>query len=434
MTEQNRTTPLPSEVRAVVLTVFLVFLAQMSLNPIIAPLAREVGLAEWQIGVVISVAALMVVLTSQIWGRRSQSLGRRPVLVAALTLAVVAMTAFALTSGIAIAFSLATPVVFIIFLIARGLLFGGSIAAILPTAQAHVADVTTTEPERVRGMAAIGSVQGMAMVAGAVVGGLLAGISITVSVAVVPLILLCALALVLRRVHAQPANELVKTPIRVKPTDPRVWPFLVSGFGMFTALGFVQVLTGFFVQDRFDFSSNSTGMVTGLTLLMAGVGMVLAQTLVVPKSRWSPVTLLRVGTAVAAIGFMGTLWADAPLPVFIAAIFTIALGLGTAMPGYTAGPTLAMGRDEQGGLAGLIGATNGLTFVVAPTLSTLLYAWNPLFPVLIGTSLMVAVWLFVMLHPRMRNLARSSAPTQMEPSSPQGSPATTDSSSSTPPL
>lgn len=56
--------------------VFLVYLGQLTLNPIIAPLSREVRLAEWQIGVTISVAAVMLVLTSQYWGRRSQSWGR----------------------------------------------------------------------------------------------------------------------------------------------------------------------------------------------------------------------------------------------------------------------------------------------------------------------------------------------------------------------
>jgi len=72
-------------------TVFLAYLGQMTLNPIIAPLSREVGLAEWQIGVTISAAAVMVVISSQFWGRRSQSWGRKPVLLLALGLATTSM-------------------------------------------------------------------------------------------------------------------------------------------------------------------------------------------------------------------------------------------------------------------------------------------------------------------------------------------------------
>lgn len=81
-------------------TVFLAYLGQMTLNPIIAPLAREVGLAEWQIGATISTAAVMVVVSSQFWGRRSQSWGRKPVLVAALGLGAVAMAGFAAVAAV----------------------------------------------------------------------------------------------------------------------------------------------------------------------------------------------------------------------------------------------------------------------------------------------------------------------------------------------
>lgn len=57
-----------SQVGVVLSAVFLAYLGQTTLNPVIAPLSREVGLAEWQIGLTISVAAVMVVLTSQSWG------------------------------------------------------------------------------------------------------------------------------------------------------------------------------------------------------------------------------------------------------------------------------------------------------------------------------------------------------------------------------
>jgi len=90
------------------------------------------------------------------------------------------------------------------------------------------------------------------------------------------------------------------------------------------------------------------------------------------------------------------------MALLLCAILLIGLGLGIAMPGYTAGPTLRMQREEQGGLAGLVGATNGLTFVVAPTASTLLYGvWQPL-PIIVGAVVMAAVALFVFVHPSFR--------------------------------
>ncbi|MGO1853912.1 MAG: MFS transporter [Microbacteriaceae bacterium] len=392
-----------SQVGLVLATVFLAYLGQMTLNPVIAPLSREVGLAEWQVGLMISVAAIMVVLTSQSWGRRSQSWGRKPVLAAAMLTATVAMILFAFLSALGMQGILTGTAIFVLFVLTRGLLFGTALAAMAPTAQAYIADVTDTEEERVRGMAGVGAVQGVAMVAGAVVGGLLAGIGLIVSIGAVPVLLLLGLLIVTVALRRETRTELIPHPPRISPFDTRVWPFLLAGFGMFTALGFIQVVTGFLVQDRFALDANTTGLVTGAALLAAGIGMVFAQAVIVPRSRWRPATLLRTGTLTGTLGFLALLF-DAGIPLLIIAIALIGLGIGLAVPGYTAGPTLLMNREEQGGLAGLIGATNGLTFVIAPTASTALYAVWPLLPVIVGAVIMAVVLGFVLLQSRFRKL------------------------------
>ena len=239
-----------SQVGIVLATVFLAYLGQTTLNPVIAPLSREVGLDEWQIGVTISVAAIMVVLTSQIWGRRSQSWGRKPVLIASLATCTAAMTLFAIIAAMGIGGSLSKTPLFIMFVLVRGMLFGTALAAILPTAQAYVADITSSEEERVRGMAGVGATQGIASIAGALVGGLLSGISLMVSVDMVPVFLFAGLLVVIFVLRRESRTELVDAPAHVSPFDPRVWPFLMAGFGMFTALGLIQIVTGFLVQDR----------------------------------------------------------------------------------------------------------------------------------------------------------------------------------------
>jgi MFS family permease len=392
-----------SQVSLLLGAVFLAYLAQMTLNPIIAPLSREVGLAEWQIGVTISVAAVMIVLTSQFWGRRSQSWGRKPVLVFAFTLAVVTMALFALTAFWGMNGMISGTVLFLMFVLLRGIGFGAALAAVPPTAQAYIADVTPDEQARVKGMAGVGAVQGIAMIAGSVVGGVLSAFGLITPLIVVPFLLLAGLGVVAFRLRRETRTELIEKPARVRPFDTRVWPFLVAGFGMFTALGFIQVITGFIVQDRLDLAAAQTGLVTGGALLAAGVGMVTAQAVVVPKSGWTPPTLLRVGGLTALVGF-GLLIVDLGAVALFAAILIIGLGLGTAMPGYTAGPTLLVRRDEQGGLAGLVGATTGLTFVVAPTLGTTLYGVWPALPIIIGAVIMALVTLFVWVHPRFRQV------------------------------
>ncbi len=389
------------QIRLVLSAVFLAFLAQMTLNPIIAPLSREVGLAEWQVGLTISAAAIMVVTTSQFWGRRSQSLGRKPVLAAAFALATAATALFALVSWLGMAGALTGTLLFGLFLLLRGVGFGAAIAAVPPTAQAYIADVTPDETARVKGMAGVGAVQGIAMVGGSVLGGALSVFGLITPLLAVPALLAAGLAFIALRLRREPRHELVAAPARVSPLDPRVWPFLLSGFGMFTALGFIQVVTGFLVQDRLGLDAETTGLVTGGALLAAGLGMVAAQGVVVPRSGWPPRTLLRAGSLVALAGF-ALLIPDLGAAPLIGAVMLIGLGLGTAMPGYTAGPTLLVDRREQGGLAGLIGATNGLTFVIAPTAGTALYTARPVLPLAVAAAIIAIVAVFLHLHPRFR--------------------------------
>lgn len=398
-----------NQVQLVLGAVFLVYLSQMTLNPIIAPLAREVGLAEWQIGVTISTAAVMVVLTSQLWGRRSQSWGRKPVLVAAFSLAVVTMSLFAVFAWLGMTGGLTAAALFGLFVLLRGVGFGTAIAAVPPTAQAYIADVTTDEAARVKGMAGVGAVQGVAMVGGSVIGGLLSAFGLLTPLLVVPVLLFAGLALIVFRLRPEPRHELIEAPIRVSPFDTRVWPFLLAGFGMFTALGFIQVLTGFLVQDRLGLGAETTGLVTGGALLAAGAGMILAQAVIVPRSGWPPGTLLRVGGSVALAGFLLLIPELGLAPLFVA-ILLIGLGLGIAVPGYTAGPTLLARREEQGGLAGLIGATNGLTFVIAPTAGTAMYGIEASLPIIAGAIMMAAVTAFVFVHPRFRRLPAAPTP------------------------
>ncbi len=399
------------QIGLVLSAVFLSYLGQMILNPIIAPLAREVGLAEWQIGVTFSTAAMMVVLTGQLWGGRGQSWGRKRVLILALTLATTGMALFAAAAWLGMTGVLVGTPLFLAFLVTRGLLFGTSIAAIPTTAQSYIASVTHDEKARIKGMAGVGAVQGTAMIAGAVVGGLLAAFGLGVPIIFVPVIIGASLVLTAVRLRPDSTTELIKQPARISPFDGRVWPFLVAGFGMFTALGFIQIITGFLVQDRLHLSGEMTGLISGAALLCVGLGLILAQGVIVPRSGWGPTRLLRTGSTIAIVSF-ALFIPDAGLPLILVAMAVSGLGIGIAVPGYTAGPTLSMKLEEQGNLAGLITATNGLTFVISPTLSTALYGIWPLLPIIVGGVLMTVVAIFLFVHPKFRELSsiKGSAP------------------------
>ena len=80
----------------------------------------------------------------------------------------------------------------------------------------------------------------------------------------------------------------------------------------------------------------------------------------------------------------------------------LGLGMGLAMPGYNTGPTLSMSTEEQGGVAGIINATNGAAYAIAPILSTGLYGLNPLAPFIISIALIATVTVYTHAHPLLR--------------------------------
>lgn len=339
-------------------------------------------------------------------GRRSQSWGRKPVLLIAFTLATSAMLCFALVAYLGLAGMLGGLALFGLIVLLRGLGFGSAMAAVPPTAVAYIANVTPDEESRVKGMSGVGAAQGIAMVLGSVAGGALSTFGLMTTLIAVPVILGVGLLLLAFRLRPEPQTELIQDPQHVSPFDARIWPFLVAGFGMFTSLGFVQIITGFLIQDRFDLTSNY-GLATGGALLAAGLGMVVAQAVVVPRTGWHPVKLLRVGATIAAVGF-ALLIPEFPMAALIGSIGLVGFGLGIAVPGYTAGPTLEVSPEEQGGMGGLISATNGLTFVIAPTAGTALYGINPTLPIAIACGAMVLVTCFVFFNPQLARSRRHS--------------------------
>ena len=83
----------------------------------------------------------------------------------------------------------------------------------------------------------------------------------------------------------------------------------------------------------------------------------LAQSVIVPRSRWAPPTLLRVGTCLGAMGF-ALLAVDGGLVIIVISVTMIGMGIGITTPGYTAGPTLLMSRTAP--TAARAGGTSAL--------------------------------------------------------------------------
>jgi MFS family permease len=114
--------------------------------------------AGWILGLLLSSFSLMQFLVAPVWGRISDRIGRRPVLLLSL---VGSSCFYALFGWATVSRSLTG-----MFLARIG---AGIAGATIPTAQAYIADVTTPE-KRARGMALIGAAFGLGFTLGPLIG------------------------------------------------------------------------------------------------------------------------------------------------------------------------------------------------------------------------------------------------------------------------
>jgi len=141
-------------------TIFIDLMGFGILIPILPTFgAKELGISDFQIGIVVAIYSFVQFLFNPVFGKISDKIGRRPVILFSLTLTAISYIVFSFTNS------------FLLLLFSRLLAgFGGSN---IGAAQAYIADITTKE-DRSKGMGLIGAAFGLGFVFGPIVGGMLA--------------------------------------------------------------------------------------------------------------------------------------------------------------------------------------------------------------------------------------------------------------------
>jgi hypothetical protein len=111
---------------------------------------------------------------------------------------------------------------------------------------------------------------------------------------------------------------------------------------------------------------------------------------------------MRWGTLIAAIGTAGVALAP-DLHAVTVAFALSSLGYGLARPGFTAGASLAVGRAEQGGVAGAVTSINGSCFVLAPAIGIGLYQLGATLPYLLGAGALMALFAYASASKPLRH-------------------------------
>lgn len=139
------------------LTVFIDLIGFGIVLPLLPIYSKTFGASGWQIGVLMASYSVMQFLFSPVWGRLSDRIGRRPVLLVSTAGAAVSYVVFALGSGLSGQIALG------VLLVSR--VFAGICGANITVAQAYIADITPPE-ERSKRMGLIGMAFGLGFILG----------------------------------------------------------------------------------------------------------------------------------------------------------------------------------------------------------------------------------------------------------------------------
>jgi sugar phosphate permease len=107
-------------------------------------------------------------------------------------------------------------------------------------------------------------------------------------------------------------------------------------------------------------------------MTMGAMATLISQLVLIPRMRLSVRALLVYGALMLAMASLFMVWAQ-DFALFAFAQILFGLGQGFSRPGFSVGVSLAATQDQQGDVAGLITAANGMGFVISPLFGLWMY-------------------------------------------------------------
>ena len=344
-------------------------------------IGREFGFSEMEINTVVSISAAMFIIFTPFWGRLSDRIGRKSVLLVGLTGYVLSNIIFLYSASIGLLGYVSGFFLLFILLVSR-IINSAVGAASRPATGAYVADVTSLE-ERSSGMGKFGAANNIGTILGPVLVGSIIGINIFNSkiegfALLTPLIVMSFLMIVaiffvllfLPNKKNADSNEMSSE----RPALDKNLKMLISiGVIVFTSFAIVQSVTAYYIQDRFSLTLDETARSTALLLGTMALMAIVSQLTFVQRFKGSPLELIKYSIPLFILSSLIIVFSPSYTFIYFGmAIMGLAMGL--ASPGYTSAASLNADPNNQGAAVGLAMVAPGLGFTLGPFLSGLLYS------------------------------------------------------------
>ncbi|MCL6515927.1 MFS transporter [Alicyclobacillus sp.] len=358
---------------AILVMLVTVYIGFGLIIPVLPLMVQGAGARPVHLGVMLAVYSLVSFFISPWWGRLSDRIGRKPVLMTGLV-------GFAVSFAV---FGLATDRLWLMY--ASRLIGGGFSGAVTATAMAYIADVTGVE-DRTKGMAFAGMAIGVGFIFGPALGGLLSGFGIAVPFfAAAGLAAANALwAAVGLRESVRPAHPDragLKTPASrwAAFEGPLKHLYVVDFIAQFS-LSSLEGCLQYFEMARI----HATAADIGWMFFISGIVGALIQGGVVQRyvKHGREVPAICIGLAISASGLLLLLFSR---DFVTAALFMTVFGAGNTVIKPALQSVVTKETTVGQGLAsGLISSMDSLARVVGPLVATVLFQFEENLPFLVA--------------------------------------------------
>lgn len=336
--------------------------------PLLPFYAERFGASPLQMTLLFAVYSLMSMLAAPFWGRLSDRVGRRPVLMASMAAAALAYLWLGLASRLWMVFA------------ARA--FAGICAGNIAAAQAYIADATPPE-KRARGMGMIGAAFGLGFIIGPVIGGIVAGSDLKTADLATPGFIaagLSAAALLgvvfLLRESVSAGSRAGETrgrvaALRAALRQPMLGRLLAVFFLVILAFSGMETTFAWWAIDQFGWGPRPIGFVFFYVGLLSAA---MQGGLIGPLTRrFGEERLMLGGIVLIALGLLVLPFAR-EIALLIVATTLLALGMGAMQPSLNSLISRRAAPERQGEVMGVAQSVGALSRVLGPIIAGALFS------------------------------------------------------------
>jgi MFS transporter, DHA1 family, tetracycline resistance protein len=355
-------------------TLFLIVFIDLVGFGLVIPLlpfyAVRFGASPQEVTLLLAVYSLMQLFAAPLWGRLSDRVGRRPVLMISMAASVLAYLWIGSATAVWMLFA------------ARAL--AGACAGNIAAAQAYIADITTPE-ERAKGMGLIGAAFGLGFIIGPALGGLLAGNDPATADIETPawvaagLSFLALWGVILLLPESLPADlrgMLGGSRSRLKAIwnvlgRPVLSRLILIFFLVILAFAGMESTFALWAIEQFSWGPGQVGYVFAYVGVLSAIlqGGLIGRL----ARRFGEERLLLCGLALIGTGLLAMLFAHS-IPRLAFAVSALALGMGLTQPSLNSLISRRAGREEQGEVLGVSQSVGSLSRVLGPAVAGFFFA------------------------------------------------------------